>query len=99
VASWHVSSQLLYYCTALHTAHGRLRVLQVLLMTLQGPAPQLDDQPGRPHFSKVCCGIITSPGLTLPAHVIWPESVGSMRFLVSRVGLPLLGLLQMTSLP
>jgi serine/threonine protein kinase len=24
----------------------------VLLMTLQGPAPQLDDQPGRPHFSK-----------------------------------------------
>jgi hypothetical protein len=27
--------------------------LQVLLMTLQGPAPQLDDQPGKPHFSKV----------------------------------------------
>lgn len=30
-----------------------LLLLQVLLMTLQGPAPQLDDQPGRPHFSKV----------------------------------------------
>lgn len=32
---------------------GVLCCAQVLLMTLQGPAPQLDDQPGRRHFSKV----------------------------------------------
>lgn len=53
VFPWDLIQSCKRTCTLLMVVIVCLCAVQVLLMTLQGPAPQLDDQPGRPHFSKV----------------------------------------------